>query len=185
MTMIFLSMAEAIENIVNGLQSAWQSIGTWDWETIKNWFVTGGGALAVGVFIKYGVPFFKNSNKPILRELGTQAETIVNLVQEIKDLRLENKTIKEGIKSTVQYLEVSADVNLSSKVLSANQKEKFTTALNTLKAFDSTFANEAVLKVEKIIEDNVITADEAIELAETNEKVKEVFGTKIADLMKK
>ena len=48
--------------------------------------------------------------------------------------------------STVQYLEVSADVNLSSKVLSAEHKEKFTTALNTLKAFDSTFANEAVLK---------------------------------------
>ena len=37
-------MAEAIENIVNGLQSAWQSVGSWDWETIKNWFVTGGGA---------------------------------------------------------------------------------------------------------------------------------------------
>lgn len=183
--MYFLSMAEAIENIVKGLESAWKNIGTWDWETIKNWVLSGGALTALTLFAKFGIPFFKNSNKPILKELGTQAETIVNLVEEVKSLRLENKTIKDGIKSTVQYLEVTADVNLSSKVLSAEHKEKFTIALDTLKKFDSVIANEVVSKVENIIEDNVITADEAIDLAETNEKVKEVFGTKIADLIKK
>ncbi|MCK9576877.1 MAG: hypothetical protein WC143_08645 [Eubacteriales bacterium] len=183
--MYFLSIADFIENIVNGLNELWQNIGTWNWEAIKNWVLSGSALTLLGVFAKYVIPILKNSNKPILKTLGEYGEKIVDLSSEIKALRLENKTLKDGTKAVIEYLEVSADVNLSSKVLTAEQKQGFTTALNALKIIDNEFAKETVAKVEEIIEDGVITADEVIELAETNQQVETVFGTKISDLMKK
>lgn len=181
---MFLSFIDVVKNIVDGLSGVWQTVRTIDWETVKNWVFSGGGVLLVGLFAKYGIPFFKNSNKPILVKMATLYETVDGLITEIKQLRAENKTIKDGVKGTIHYLELNAEVNLSSKVLTQEQKEKFTQASEMLKTIGTNLAVETAELVEKVIEDNTITVDEAIEIAEKNKEIEKAFGTPISSLLK-
>ncbi|MFA5195430.1 MAG: hypothetical protein WC401_06510 [Bacteroidales bacterium] len=184
---MFLSASEFFSNIVDGLLSFWATIQNANWseiaEQIKNWVLTGAGAGTIIVIISKIVPLLKNANAPILKELGKIGEALLIANTEIKKLKEENATLKDGVKATISYLETTAQVNLSSKVLSEEQKTLFKSAIDTLQSTETKLATHVANDIETIIADGIITADEAIALTEHEPIIKKALGTRIEDLM--
>ena len=185
MNIIFLSATDFFSNIVEGLWELWLNIQNADWTTIttqaKNW-ILGGGMLALVI---KAIPFLKNSNKPILKGLGEIGEALVTANAEIKKLKQENATLKDGVKATLSYLETTANINLSSKVLSEDQKVALQTAIITLQSVGTELTNHVADEVEKAAADGVITQEEAINLAEHIPVIEKTLGTPIANLIPK
>jgi len=183
--MLILSASEVFSNIVDGLLNIWVQVQNMEWSTIfadvKNW-VVGGGMV---VFVAKVLPFLKNSNKPILTKLGEIAEKLLIANAKIDSLELENLSLKDGLKATVNYLETTAQVNLSSKVLSAEQKALFQNAVFALQAVGTELTTHVASEVQTVVADGVITADEVITLAEHAPVIEKALGTPISDLMPK
>lgn len=183
--MIFLSATDFFENIVDGLWQFWVNIQNADWTTIttqlKNWIV-GGGMLALVI---KAIPFLKNSNKPILNGLGEISEALVNAIAKIQELKSENATLKDGLKAVVSYLETTANINLSSKVLSEEQKQMFQTAIIALLSVQNELATHIAVELEKVADDGIITKEEALTIAEHIPVIEKTLGTPIAGLIPK
>ena len=185
MNIIFLSATDFFSNIVEGLWELWLNIQNADWTTIttqaKNW-ILGGGFI---VLLTRVLPFLKNSTKPILKKLGEIAEALLTANSEIARLKQENATLKDGVKATLSYLETTANINLSSKVLSEDQKVALQTAIITLQSVGTELTDHVADEVEKVVSDGVITQEEAITIAEHAPIIEKTLGTPIANLIPK
>jgi hypothetical protein len=164
---MLLKLSQGIIEFING-------IGTWDWTTIVEWaknFVLSGSAI---VAIKYALPFFKNSNRPILAQLAVLGEKIVAAEQTYQDLKAENATLKQGLFAVLGYMETSAQVNLTSKTLTAEQKATFLSWLEVVKPL---LHPEVVAEAQEAVADGVVTAEEVASIAEKVPRVAEVLLT--------
>jgi len=164
---ILLKLSQGILEFING-------IGGWDWLKITEWlknFVVGGGMIAV---IRYGIPLLRNSNKPVLAQLAVLGEKFLAMQQAYQELKAENATLKQGVFATLGYIETSAQVNLTSKTLTADQKANFLVWLESVK---SLLHPDVVAEAQQAVADGVITAEEVASIAEKVPRVAEVLLT--------
>lgn len=176
-----MDLNEMLVKITSALMEFLNNIPNWNWDSIianvKN-FVVGGGMV---VAVKYAIPFFKNSNKPVLTKLASVTETVLAYGEELKTLHTENATLKTALDMTIGYLETSAQINLSSRTLTTEQKALYDAWITRYKADFGT--NATVEKVEQIMADNTITREEVVELGNNVPVIERVLGTPIQDLM--
>lgn len=183
--MFLSSLGEMWVSIAEGISYGWDWLMTNGGELIKYLFylLTGGGVTTITIFvIKSVLPFLKNSNKPVLSELALHLEQLKTLAEkqevanaEIQVLRDENKTLKE-------YLLLASEVNTRNVTLTNEMREKFQYLAEGLKNTENAKAIEIAEKVENIIEDNTITKEEIIELAEEIPEVENVLGMTLQDI---
>lgn len=171
---------EVLLKITNAIMEFVNSVPNWNWTDIttnlKN-FLVGGGIVTA---LKFGIPFFKNSNKPLLVKLGLLTEKILTLSEEVKTIHDENGTLKTALNYVLDYVEVSANVNLSSRTLTVEQKAAFD---NWVTTYRTNFGqNVAVEKVAEIVSDGVITKEEVVELGSNAPVVEKVLGTPLSQI---
>ena len=184
--MFLASMSEMYENIVNGLGLFFEQVGDLNWTNIWNWIkgltVSGSMIGGLAVLIKTVVPMLKNSNKILFNKLGELGLQTSNLLTKVDELQLENKTLREGMLGVVDYLETSANINISSRTLTQAEKDKFVQVATVLKQVKVPLVESFVAKVEQAVADNVITKEEAIDIADDIPQVEQALGTKISDI---
>ena len=184
--MFLASMSEMYENIINGLGLFFEQVGDWNWTAIWNWIkglsVSGSMLGGLAILIKTIVPMLKNSNKILLNKIGALGDTLATTLTKIDELHLENKTLREGVLGVVDYLETSANINISSRTLTQEQKEKFAIVATVLKQVKVPLVESFVAKVEQAVADNVITKEEVLDIVDDIPRVEEVLGKKISDI---
>lgn len=182
---MFLTAYETFSNFVEALRGVWETVIGWDWTTIstqvKNWLVGGGGVAIVIIATRYGIPFLKG--KLTNKKFGEVLLELAITKSQITAMDLQSKTVKEGVIALTKYAEAAAEINLTSKLLSQEQKANFQVVLDKLHAADSVLAEVVAIEIEKIVEDGEITQEEIIELAEKAPIVKEILGTNINDIV--
>ena len=179
--MMFLAVSDFFTNMATAIQEWFVTIGNMNWvdisTQIKNWALTGGGAVAIGYLIKYGVPFFKNSNKPILQQLGVQLEITDKLLKKIDLLETSQQTVGNVL---TDWIGLQSEVNVVSKTLTDEQKQKFVALAEKMKLVGLT---AQASKIEEIVKDNVVTATEVKELVESTKIGEKVLGTSINNIV--
>ena len=183
--MFLSSIGEMWVSIAEGISYGWDWLMTNGGEIIKylSYLLTGGGVTTITIFVvKFILPLLKNSNKPVLKDLSIVLEKIKSLAEkqevantEIQVLRDENKTLKE-------YLLLASEVNERNITLSNEMRQKFQYLADGLKSTENEKAIEIAGKVENVIEDNTITKEEIIELAEELPEVENVLGMTLQDI---
>lgn len=183
--MFLSSLGEMWVSIAEGISYGWDWLMTNGGELIKylSYLLTGGGVLTIAISVfKVILPFLKNSNKPIISQLALTLEKIETLAEKqeisnakIQALRDENKTLKE-------YLLLASEANERNITLTEEMREKFKFLADGLKNTENEKAIEIAEKVENIIEDNTITKEEIIELAEELPEVENVLGMTLQDI---
>lgn len=173
---MFIAISDFWNNIAIALEQFTQNVGEWDWANIstqvKNWLLSGSGVAAIGLFLKFGVPYFK-SNK--------QLALMGKLIERVASSELEQQTVGNIL---TDYISLQSDVNVTSKTLTPEQKQRFVDLSAQLKLMQSERLQDIGKDIEEMVEDNVITADEAIELAKNLPIVEEALGTKLSDIGK-
>lgn len=183
--MFLSSLGDMWISIAEGISYGWDWLMTNGGEIIKylSYLLTGGGVTTITIFVvKFILPLLKNSNKPVLSQLALTLEKIETLAEkqeisnaEIQVLRDENKTLKE-------YLLLASEANERNITLTEEMREKFKFLADGLKNTENEKAIEIAEKVENIIEDNTITKEEIIELAEEIPEVENVLGMTLQDI---
>lgn len=183
--MFLSSIGEMWVSIAEGIAYGWDWLMTNGGAVLQylSYVLTGGGITTITIFmIKFVLPFLKNSNKPVLSELALQLEKLKTLAEkqevanaEIQILRDENKTLKE-------YLLLASEANERNIVLTQEMRDKFGFLAEGLKNTENAKAIEIAEKVENVIEDNTITQEEIIELAEELPEVENVLGMTLQDI---
>lgn len=183
--MFLSSIGEMWVSIAEGIAYGWDWFMTNGGAILQylSYVLTGGGVTAITVaFIKFALPFFKNSNKPVLKELGVALEQIKILAEkqdlannEIQTLRDENKTLKE-------YLLLASEVNERNMTLTDDMKAKFQYLAQGLRETENQKAIEVANKVDNAIEDSTLTQEEIIEIAEEIPEVENVLGMTLQDI---
>jgi hypothetical protein len=183
--MFFLDIADMWVSIADGIAYGWEWLST-NFGVILEYFayITTGGGVLTGVvyFIKVALPLLKNSNKPILKELKVALEEIHLLAEkqevsnsEIKVLRDENKTLKE-------YLLIASEANERNIMLSDDMRTKFGYIAEGLKNTENQVAIEIAENIEEAIEDETLTQEEIIEIADSLPVVEDVLGMSLKDI---
>jgi hypothetical protein len=183
--MFFLDIADMWVSIADGIAYGWEWLST-NFGVILEYFAylaTGGGVLTGAVYlIKIIVPLLKNSNKPVLKELATILEQNKELAnkqevanQEIQALRDENKTLKE-------YLLIASEANERNIMLSDDMRTKFGYIAEGLKNTENQVAIEIAENIEEAIEDETLTQEEIIEIADSLPVVEDVLGMSLKDI---
>jgi hypothetical protein len=183
---MILSAYEVLNKISEAIMQFMTTIGEADWlailEVVKNLAVGGGtGGLVYAVF-RYVLPLLKNSNKPILAEIAAQGLIIVTLIDEIKQLKEENATIKQVGIHTLHYLETSANVNLTSKTLSPEQKASYLQWIAFAKTLNITEATKVAEEIEQAIADDKLTVEEAITISQNIKAVNDLVLTPLSQI---
>ena len=183
--MFLSSLSEVWVSIADGIAYGWNWLSTNGGSVLQylSYVATGGGVTTITViFIKFVLPFLKNSNKPVLKQLATSLEQIQVLAekqevanQEISILRDENKTLKE-------YLLLASEANQRNVMLTDEMRDKFGYLAEGLKNTENAVAIQVAEKVEEAIEDNVLTEEEMIELADSLPVVQDVLGMTLQDI---
>lgn len=173
---MFIAISDFWTNIALGLEQLWQNISGLDWveisTKIKNWTLSGTGFAVVGLFLKFGVPYFK-SNK--------QLALIGKLIERTASAEKEQQTVGNIL---IDYISLQSETNEMSKTLSKEQKDKFTDLANALKVMKDERMKSIGADIEEMVEDNVITAEEAVELTKNIPVIETALGTKISDIGK-
>ncbi len=182
---MFLSMIEFWNSIAEGIAYGWAWLGENGGEILKYvmYLVTSGGVGTIVIYmIKVLVPIFKNSNKPVLTQLATTLEQIQALAekqeianQEIQVLRDENKTLKE-------YLTLASQVNERNITLTQDMRDKFSYLAEGLKATENAVAVEIANDLEVAIDDDTLTQQEIVEIAENVPEIENVLGMSLNDI---
>jgi len=184
--MMFLAIDETLTNIAIAIQEWFNGIENWDWVTIttqaKNWLVGGGMATLVGLTVKYGLPFLKNSNKPLLEQFAVQAEIITALQNKIVSMDESQKTVGNVLG---EWIGLQADVNATSRTLTAEQKQTFVDVASKMRLVNNTQITAAANEIDKIVEDNVVTAEEMVDLVKQTNVGQKVLGTNINTIIPK
>lgn len=179
-------MYEFLNGISEALQYALQWISTQDYEKIltiiKDFSLTALGGGGIWAVFKWIIPLLRNSNKPVLTELANAVALIDGLKTELDKLKQEEANIKQATLTMLAYLETSANVNLTSKTLSPEQKTEYQKWIDLVKSLNITEATQGATLVEQKIADGVLTAEEVIEVAQTIKKVDELVLTPITKI---
>lgn len=183
--MFLSSLAEMWVSIAEGIAYGWEWLMTNGGEIIKyvSYLLTGGGVTTITIYIiKIFLPILKNSNKPVLNQLSEALEKLKSLAEkqdlansEIQTLRDENKTLKE-------YLLLASEANERNITLSNEMRQKFQYLADGLKNTENEKAIEIAEKVENVIEDNMVSQEEIIEIAEQLPEVDNVLGMTLEDI---
>jgi hypothetical protein len=176
--MFLTSIAEFWQSISDGLNQLFENIGDWNWESIVTYIKNVGIMGFLTVVLKTGLPVFKslkNSNKPILKLVG-------RLIERIDSLEKENQTVGNVL---TEYIALQSETNSMSITLPQEQKDKFLAFATTLKEMQNARLQSIGADIEKMVEDNEITADEAKELLDTIPEAKKILGTNINDILPK
>lgn len=183
--MFLSSLSEMWVAVADGIAYGWEWLAANSGRIIEYfaYLATGGGVLT-GVFylIKVVMPFLKNSNKPILKQLATTLERIEVLTEkqevanaEIAVLRDENKTLKE-------YLLLASQANEKNIVLSEEMRSKFGYLADGLRQTENTAAVQIAEKVELAVEDNTLTQEEIVEIADSLPVVQDILGMTLQEI---
>lgn len=179
---MFLAISDFWLNIGDAFNELFKNIEGWNWDNIMQ-YVQNIGLPTILLFgLRYIYPLIKNSKKKELEALEKQLDILNQTKMEILNLRQEDRTIKTLI---TKWIELQSEINVNSKTLTLEQKQKFIDIANGLREIDSEKTKDIADKIDEMVSDNKITSDEAIELAEENETVKEIFGTNIDNLIPK
>jgi len=183
--MFLSSIGEMWVSIAEGIAYGWDWLMTNGGSLLQylSYVLTGGGITTITIaFIKFGLPLLKNSNKPVLKELANALAQIQTLAekQDISNARIEglieeNKTLKE-------YLLLASEANSKSVILSDEMKANFGYLAEGLKATEQQVALDIADKIENAIEDNTLTQEEIIEIAEELPEVENVLGMTLQDI---
>jgi len=151
----------------------------------------GAGGISVVAFqvVRTVVPLLKNTNKPILSELGTfvtnitpRIETIIEKMQaqetKLALIESENRTLKD-------YIALAAETNAKSVFLDEATKAQYAAFALALKSVPNAVVQSVGTQVEKAIEDGELTPTEMIEIAEKIPVVEKVLGTPIDAIISK
>jgi len=184
-----MDFSEILIKISTGIQTFFETMGTWNWVDITNFIknvLLGGGTVAGGFALaRIVIPLLKNSNKPVLAQLGALTEKLLAVSEQVVSLHQENSTLRTTLASVGSYLETTANINLSSKTLTQAQKDQLVTWLNQYHTAIGNSATPTVEQINSVIADNVITAQEIVQLAETVPILEKALGTPISQLMPK
>ncbi len=186
--MMFLASAsEVLTNIAQAIQDWINSIPAWNWTSIWDWIkgiVTGSvGGVSLWAILKYAIPFLKDGKtKELLAKVVAQEENIKLLTSIVEESRSESKTIREVF---TEYLSLQSETNATSRTLTLEQKQAFLDFAAKLRLIGTTETDIVANKVEETVEDGVVTAEEAIALAEATELGQKVLGTSIDSIIPK
>lgn len=173
---MFIAINDFWVNIAQGLEQILENIGGWNWGEIstqvKNWLLSGSGIAVVGLFLKFGVPYFK-SNK--------QLALISKLIERVVSLETEQQTVGNVL---TEYISLQSEVNTTSRTLTADQKQKFTNLATALKTMQNERYKNIGAEIEEMVEDNVITAEESVELLKNVPVIEQALGTNINNIGK-
>lgn len=179
-------MYEFLNGISEALQYALQWVSTQDYEKIlniiKDFSLTALGGGGIWAVFKWIIPLLRNSNKPVLNELANAVALIDGLKTELDALKQREASIETATLSMLTYLETSANVNLTSKTLSPEQKAQYQKWIDFVKTLNITEATQTAIKVEEKIADGVLTAQEVIEVARDIKTVDELLLTPITKI---
>lgn len=175
----FTKIAESLQGWLDNIPD-WNWTGIWEWAKGIATTVGWGGVLAI--LIKFVIPFVKDSAKPILTELAKQAEVIGTLELTIKALEEKDRTIGAVL---TEWISLQATTNLTSKTLTDEQKAAFLDIAEKMKALNVEAFTQAADKIETIVEDGVVTAEETVELLESTKLGQAVLGTSLDSIVPK
>ena len=183
--MFLSSMAEMWVSIAEGIAYGWEWLGSNGGKIIEYfaYLATGSGVLTGVVYlIRIVIPMLRNSNKPVLKELAVTLEKIEDLANkqeqandEIQVLRDENKTLKE-------YLLLASEVNERNITLTNEMRDKFGYLADGLRNTENEKAIEIANEIDIAVEDNTLTTEEIVEIAEDLPVVKDVLGMSLEDI---
>ena len=184
-----MNFSDMLVNISQAIIDFVNQMGTWDWPTIvqviKDTLVGSGFVGGVMVVIKYLLPFLRNSNKPILQEIGAVLTQLVFLKEKIQQLERENATLRSATTQILGYIEIGAEVNLTSKSITSEQKARIKSWLDAYKISMGDSANAIIAQIENVIDDNQITVEEVMELGSNVQVIEKALGTPISQLIPK
>jgi len=172
---MFIAISDFWNNIAGGLDQIGVFFNNIDWVAtstgIKNWILSGAGLGVLGLFLKFGVPYFKDKKQ--LTILG-------KLIERVAASELEQQTVGNVL---TDYISLQSEVNVTSKTLTQEQKEKFTLLATNLKEMQNERMQSIGEEIETMVEDNVITAEEGVELLKNVPIIEEALGTKLSDIV--
>ena len=178
--MLFLSASEIFTNIVDGLGEIWAWVMALNWAEVWDYIKNIGLSGVALIAIRYGVPFLKG--KTTNSKYQTLLDMVSALGETVNTVETENKTLKDGISLLLTNIQATAQVNATSKMLTADQQKMFLDIASKIEAFKPQLAD----KIEQAVSDGKITQDEALEIVEeASPELKQTLLTPINDLIPK
>ena len=176
---MILQLSDFWLNIGGAIEQFIEQIGSWNWNNILEYFKNislGGVSLTIlGLFIKLVIPLLKNSNKKTFQKLG-------ELYDKIDSLENKEQTISNILK---EWIALQSEVNAKSVTLKPEYKMAFSNLAQAMRLVDDENVKEAANKIDEIIEDNKVSAEEMQDLIESTEIGEIVMGTNINDILPK
>jgi hypothetical protein len=184
--MMFLSsISETWVAIAESLEYGWGWLADNFTNALKYTFyiVTSGSVLTgVGYFIKVGLPILKHINNPtiaklneIMKKNNITEEKLNKTLETVTKLKDENATLKE-------YVALATEANKRNITLTKDMQEKFGYLSKKLKETNNQKAIDISNKIDNVIEDEQLTDDEIVNLAEEIPEVEETLGMSIDDI---
>jgi predicted DNA-binding protein len=183
--MFLSSISEMWVSIAEGIAYGWDWLMTNGGNLVEYLFyiLTSSGVLTgVIAFIKLGLPLLRNSNKPVLNELGIVLQTVQTLAEQQQESNARIEILQEENKTLKEYLLLASEANQTSLILSQEMREKFGYLAEGLKATENAIAIDVAEKVENAIEDDTLTTEEIVEIAEELPEVENVLGMTLQDI---
>ena len=183
--MFLSSLSEMWVAVADGIAYGWEWLAANSGRIIEYfaYLATGGGVLTIAISVfKVILPFLKNSNKPVLSQLALTLEKIETLAEkqeisnaEIQVLRDENKTLKE-------YLLLASEANERNITLTEEMRSKFGYLADGLRQTENTAAVQIAEKVELAVEDNTLTQEEIVEIADSLPVAQDILGMTLQEI---
>lgn len=183
--MFLASIGETWIAIAEGLEYGWAWLADNFTNALKYMFyIVTSGSFLTGViyFIKVGLPILKRINNPTLTKLKEMAEdnnitkeNTLALVSDIKELKEENATLRE-------YVGLASEYNSRNVMLTKEMQEKFGYLSNGLKETKNEIAVNVANKIDESTEDEVLTTEEVVEIANEIPEVEETLGMSVDEI---
>lgn len=174
---MFLSAVDIFTKIVDGFNGWLENIPNWNWDSIVEWLKLSVQTLGIGGIIALLVKVVK----PFVED-KTVLNNVIDLANKLDQYKEENSTIKTIL---TDWVSLQANTNLTSKTLSAEQKQAFLDIAERMKAVGIPNVTEKAEQIEEIVEDGKVTAEETIALAESTKVGQTILGAKVGDIISK
>lgn len=181
--LVLATASDVLTKIAQSISDFFANIPDWDWASIWLWikgilvsFLSG---TSIWALLRFAVPFFKDSGlKKVLQAFIDFKDSFdkAKLAQDEKD-----RTFGAIL---TDWITLQATTNLTSRTLTEEQKQAFVALADRMVAYNASLQPQAD-KIKEIVEDNVVTADEALALAETTKIGQEILGTSIDSVVSK
>jgi hypothetical protein len=181
---MFLSISDFWIDIAQALEDFGQQIGGWNWENIiqyaKNLIAAVSWPTVIYFLLRYVIPILKGSNKPVLKEVGAQAEIIKLLADKLNDLERKEQTVGQLLE---EWIVLQSDVNSMSRTLSPKHKQAFIDLAEKMKEHQDERIRTMGIQIDEIVDDGEVSADEVKDLIENTKTGEQVFGTNLNDIV--